>query len=510
MRLAPWLAGLLLLGAAAPASAGERVRLAIYHTNDVHGWIYPREASWHKADPKRRVGGFAALAELVKRERLPKLLLDGGDWFQGTPEGSYSRGLATAECMNALRYDAVAIGNHDFDFGEEQLRRVIGALRMPALGSNIYREADGRRPEYVTPHLIREVAGVTVGLFGLLTTQMPTLAFEKDYRGLRFRREVDEARDMVRQLKAKGATVIIAVTHIGFLEPGMGAFEDEKFLAAEVPGIDVVVGGHTHSRLHPPVHERRNGTLVAQAGCYLSQAGRIELEIDRETGRVVGSTGTLHELWLDELGEDPAVQAVVARYQDEADRQLRVVVATAADTLSRNRSGEASVGDWLTDCTREWAGTQVAFQNNGGIRADIPAGPVTLRHLFELMPFDNRVATLTLTGAQLRETLEFGVSSASRGALQMSGVKLRYRPRAADGGRLTDVRVGEEKLRDDARYTVATVDFLVQRGDGYAALGRGEGTTVTETLQRDVLGWCAKRRGVLRASPRDRIVPEVD
>lgn len=491
----------------AGGARAETVRIAVYHTNDVHGWIQPKPATWYARDPKRLIGGFAAAARVLQNEKLPRLLLDGGDWFQGTPEAALSSGTAVIDCFNALDYDAVVIGNHDFDYGQPQLESLARRLKATVLGSNIYRTADDKRPDYVTPWLIKDVAGVRVGIFGLITTNMRELSFEESIAGLRFRREADEARDMVRKLKAEGATVIIAVTHVGFMEPGMRVFEDDKFIAGEVEGIDLIVGGHTHSRVTGPVKDPRHGTFLVQAGSYLSQLGLVELAVDRKTGRVVESSGKLIDLWIDEVGEDPAVKELVARYQSEADKSLGVIVATAASTLTRNRNGEAPLGSWFTDCTRAWGRTDVALQNSGGIRSDLPAGPVPIRRMWEIMPFDNHIATLSLTGAQLRDTLERGISGAIA-MLQVSGLSLRYRRSAEPGRRLTEVRVNGRSMKDDARYTVTTADFLVQRGDGYAALGQGEGTMLTDVLMRDVLVDCARRAKRIEPPEGGRIIAE--
>lgn len=501
MRLV--LAALLL----APAASAATTRIAIYHTNDVHGWVGPKEATWYRADPKRRIGGVPAAAAVLKREKLPRLLVDGGDWFQGTPEAAFSGGSVMVEVFNGLGYDAIVLGNHDFDFGLPQLEKLARSLKMPVLGANVYREADGSRPGFVKARLIREVAGVKVGIFGLLTRNMRELAFEEHYAGLTFRREVDEARDQVRSLKAEGAQVIVALTHVGIAEPGMQPFEDDKLIAGEVPGIDVIVGGHTHTRLKTGVREPRNGTLITQTGSYLSQIGRIELEVDRETGKVLSSTSSLIELWIDETGEDAEAKKLVAPFREEADRRMSVVLATATRTLTRSRTGEATIGGWFTDCLRGWTKTDVAVQNHGGIRSDLPAGPVTLRRIFEIMPFDNRVATMSLTGAQLRDTLERGVSG-SAGMLQVSGVSVRYKSDAEPGRRIKEIRIGDRPLDLEGRYTVTAADFLVKRGDGFATLGQGEGTTFSGTLIRDVLAACARDAGVIDPPSPGRIVAE--
>lgn len=486
------------------AAAAEPLRLTVYHTNDIHGGMAARPASFHAEDAARRIGGFAALAALLRKDTGPKLLLDGGDWFQGTPEGTLTQGRAVVDAMNRVGYDAVVVGNHDFDIGQDRLRELIRMSSAAVLGANIYEAGTGARADYLRPFVLKDFGPARVGIFGLLSRNTPRLSFARNIRGLSFRREVDEARDMVRELRRRGATVIIAVTHMGF-ERGKGEpFVGDQTLAARVPGIDLIVGGHTHTFLDAPYRDRRNKTLVVQAGTGLSRVGEAVLELDPQTGRVLGSRWRARDLWLDETGEAQDLLALVQRYESEVGPALDVVVGTAAESLTRDRFAESTAGDWMTDCTREWAGTDLAFQNSGGIRADVPAGPVTLRRLFEIMPFDNAVVTMTLTGRQVRALLEQGVSGGA-GLLQVSGLRFFYRGGAGPGGRVEEIWIGDRPAVSTAGYTAAAADFIVEGGDGYGVFAQAAGKRSTETLLRDVLGWCA-RRGPLRAAPRDRIM----
>ncbi|MDE2292350.1 MAG: metallophosphoesterase, partial [Elusimicrobia bacterium] len=163
------LAALLLAAAALPASA-RVVRIRVLHTNDVHGWILPRK----ERHGERMVGGAAAFAAWARKERRkgPSLTLDAGDWFQGTPEGTLSHGRAATDVMDAVGYDATTVGNHDFDFGEATLEDLIAHFKTPVLNDNIESASDGRLVPWVRPWVIKDVGGVKVGIFGLLTTGM--------------------------------------------------------------------------------------------------------------------------------------------------------------------------------------------------------------------------------------------------------------------------------------------------------------------------------------------------
>ena len=494
---------LVMLAAALPAQAGN-VHLTVLHTNDIHGWVMPRPAESYGVDPKRPIGGAAALAAYAKKVKGPKLLLDAGDWFQGTPEGTLRGGRSLAEVFNAVGYDALTVGNHDFDNGERSLAGIIKAIQAPVLCANVYRSEGKHAPE-CRPWIVKEVGGVKVGLFGLLTTNMKNLAFPENISGLAFRRGVDEAKDAVAALREQGATVIIAITHLGIEPPGVTTFEGDRFLAEQVEGIDLIVGGHSHTVLKEGERGLVHGTLIVQAGSELTRVGEVGLDIDPRTGKVVKSSARLVDLWPDETGMDPAVATVVGKLGREVGAMYDVVLATAAAPLLRSKDGESALGDWMTDCEREWAGADLALQNGGGIRTDIPAGPVTLRRLFDVMPFDNRVVKLVMKGKDVKSALDHGVGSAR--LAQISGATVSFHRRAPAGQRLTEVKVGGRELVDDSTYTVATIDFLVQGGDGYTAFASAGSKDFTKTTMRDVMQQCALNKPRLLPPPADRLIP---
>lgn len=488
----------LLVAALATVARAETVKVTVYHTNDVHGWIMSRPDA-----EGRQYGGAPALAAVLEREKGPRLLLDGGDWWQGTPEGSLTKGAAVADVFNALGYDAIVIGNHEFDAGLASLKRLLGLMRMPVLSANIYRAEDDKRVEWVKPWLVKEVAGVKFGLFGLTTTDMGRLSFPENIAGLRFKREVDAAKEAVAALRAEGAQVIVGMTHVGMVRPGQPPFEDDRVIAREVPGIDLIVGGHSHTELRPPVVEERNGTLIVQAGSYLTRVGRVRLEIDPEKGRVVSKSAEL--IALDPAsGTDPAIQAVVDRHAEAVGKAFDVVVATAAAPLTRGAGGESGLGSWMADCYREQADVQVGVQNGGGIRADIQKGPVTLRNLFNVMPFDNRLIRLRMKGRDVREVFDHAVGHRRTG--QVSGASVEYALAEPPGRRILRAEVGGRPLDETGDYSVVALDFIVAGGDHYASFARAEETSATGLLARDALLNCAKRQGVIAPPPPGRLL----
>jgi 2',3'-cyclic-nucleotide 2'-phosphodiesterase (5'-nucleotidase family) len=476
---------LLVLIFGANAHAADVLRIRIYHTNDIHGWIMERP---DKARPGKMIGGAAPLGAVLAAEKGPKLLLDAGDWWQGTPEGSLSRGTAVAEMFNALGYDGVVVGNHEFDGGEPMLKELVAKIHAPVLSANSYRQSDGRRSDWAGTSIVKEVAGVKFGIFGLTTSKMSHLAFPINIAGLRFRREIDEAREQVTDLRRRGATVVIAVTHIGLEAEASPEFEGDRALAREVEGIDVIVGGHTHTTLAKPLRDAKHGTLIVQTGSYLTKVGRVTLDIDPSTKRVLKSDDELIALRPDEVGEDPAMKALVAKYQEQVGRAFDVVLATAAADLTRGGPHESSLGSWMTDCYRRRTGADVGLQNGGGIRADIAAGPVTLRSVYGVMPFENYIVKLTLDGAALRAALSHGFGMGE--IAQVSGVAAEIRRGRGGADPLAAATVGGAPIDDARRYTVATLDFLVS-GDGYASLAKAASREDTGILARDMLKACA-------------------
>lgn len=493
------LAACLAASASAALAAGDPIVVKVYHTNDVHGWIMPRP---DKKEPAREAGGAAALKALLDKETAPKLVLDAGDWWQGTPEGSLTKGDAVAKVFNAVGYDATEIGNHEFDSGADSLKALIPKLNMPVLAANVY-DADGKHVPWTKPHIVKEVAGVKFGIFGLLTTHMDRLAFPKNIAGLTFRREVDEARDQVAQLKKEGAQVIVAVTHVGYEEPDKPKFEGDQTIAREVAGIDLIVGGHSHTPLSRAWRDPDHGTLVVQAGSYLAKVGRTTLTIDKRTHAVTASSDELLDLWPDLAGQDPAVKAVVDECQAQVGEAFKTVVATATAPLDRGAADqESGLGSWMADCYKDWAGVDAAFQNGGGIRADIPAGPVTLRHLFSVMPFDNSIVKVKMTGAELRSALDHGVGSPR--LVQVGGMTAEFHRRRPRHERLGAVAVAGAPLDDAKTYSVATLDFLVAGGDGYDEFGKAP-SEPTGALARDVLRTCAEKQKTIAPPPPGRL-----
>jgi 5'-nucleotidase / UDP-sugar diphosphatase len=454
--------------------------ITILHLNDFHGALEPTRPGAGRPEE----GGAARLATLVRAERTPTtLFLAAGDLMQGTNLSNLFAGQPAIEAFNLMGLDASAVGNHEFDFGQPELRERAAAARFPFLAANIAGDGPWKRSE------IRQVGALRVALFGLTTEETPVATHPRNVQGLAFEDAVAAARSLVAELRPR-ADLVVALTHLGI--------ERDEQLAADVPGIDVIVGGHSHAKAEQPLHV--GSTLVLQAferGVFL---GRLDLEVAE--GKVTAHRYRLIPV-TPQVGEDPAVAALVAGYARRLGDRMNEPVGTAAADLEGGkdemRSRETGLGDLVADAMREAAGADVALINGGTIRAGIPAGPVTIGTVYNVLPFDNWLMAFAITGAELRAALETGLSRVELrdgGFPQVSGMTYVFDPKAPAGARLVSVSVGGAPLEETRRYVLATHDFLAAGGNGYTAFA-GHDPVFNDSGRwlRDILAEWWGRRG---------------
>lgn len=440
-------------GPAAPAGA-EFIR--IVGTNDFHGALEPRTDS-----AGRSLGGAAYVAGAVRAaasECAPAcevLLLDGGDMFQGTPASNTAYGKPVVELYNALGYAAAALGNHEFDWGLDTLRARMRDARFSILGANV-RYADGRDVEWIPNDTIVVRGRARIGIIGLSTQQTPTTTRPRYVAQLRFVDPAPVVDAHARSLRARGATHVVVVGHIGgFCRTRC---EGEVFdLASRVTEpIDAIVSGHSHSRLDTIV----NGIPVIQARSRGAAIGVLDVPMDR----LSPARGEVRTVSTAQIAPDGSAAAIVERWTTRVAGEFATSVATLGERLSRD-GAQSALGNLIADAQRAAAGADVAVMNNGGIRADIEAGAVTYGELFEVQPFDNVLVRTTMTGAQLRSYLR-QIVARGRPNAHISGASFVYSRDSAGAGRIDSIMVAGEPVNDAATYSVAMNDFMAEGGDG--------------------------------------------
>lgn len=491
-RLGPMFAAALALGLPGlPATA--QTAFTLLHTNDFHSRIAPVTRSGGACAPAddaegKCFGGSArlatALAELRTRAPGPVLLVDAGDQFQGSLFFTEYAGLAEAEMMAALGYDAMAVGNHEFNLGPVALGAFARAAPFPLLSANLDLSDDPALAAVIAPWTVVEVAGARVGLVGLTPPDTAELSSPGDT--VRFRDPEPALREALAALEAEGVGKVILLSHLGL--------PADRRLAAEVAGVDVIVGGHSHSLLsntaadaegpYPIWVEGPEGhrTAVVQAGGFGRWIGRLELTFDAE-GRLAGAEGDTVPIDAG-FAPDPVLAARIAELAAPLEALRDEVVAEVSAPVDGDRAacrtGECEMGVLVAEAMLDRVraqGVQVAIQNGGGLRAGFEAGPVSMGDVLTVLPFQNALATFRLRGADLRAALEHGVAAVEEGAgrfPQVAGLRFVWDPEAAPGARIVEVEVAEgdgwATLEPEADYGVVSNDFLRRGGDGYAML----------------------------------------
>lgn len=437
-----------------PARGGQHL-LRILYVNDFHGFAEP----YKPLGSDKLQGGIAYLAGEVGRLRAerPSLLLAAGDMIQGNNWTNFFKGESAIEVMNAMRFDAMVVGNHEFDFGKDVLRKRIAEAKFPVLGANV--EGLG----LLKPYVVKEIDGLRVGIIGVVTEDTPVATHPRNIAGLKFVSPSESVLRYVGELKGR-VDVIIVLSHIGYAA--------DRALAGSVKGIDVIVGGHSHTKLDRPVTV--GDTIIVQAWEHAKALGVLDLSV--EDGKVAGFTGRLDEIFPSSGKEDKTVMAIVDRYENKTDAVFGEVIGTAGVDLDGEnvRKRETNLGDLIADIMRQMSGADAAIINGGGIRTSIHRGPIRVKDVYSVLPFDNYVVAVKLTGARLRQALEHGVSAVEQGEgrfPQVSGIAFSFDPSAPAGSRVREIAVEGRPLDAGREYSVATNDFLAAGGDGYKVFG---------------------------------------
>lgn len=484
---------LIVLVALAPTALAqdeaEPFAITILHTNDTHASHQPN----NNGD-----GGAARQATVMKQiaaEVENVLLLDGGDRFTGTLYHTLYLGQDQVQIMNALGYDAMTLGNHEFDNGDQVLADFIDGLNFPVVSTNIDFSESPILKDKVERITILEVGGEQIGVIGLTTADTPTisspgdeLVFSDDY--------VNVVNTAAAELTDQGVNKIVLLTHTGI--------NVDLAIIEQIVGVDVYIGGHSHT-LYSNTYQSAVGdypleftnaagepVLYVQAGSNNLYLGRLDLEFDPATGVITDFDGDTI-LLSRYITPDPEIEAILGELAGPVDELANQPIGATTDVfLTGNRAvcrvEECNLGNLIADAMRAETGAQIAIMNGGGIRADIDEGEITLGEVLTVHPFGNLIATFDLKGADVIAALENGVSTLAlddngrvvrEGAAgrfpQVSGLRYTIDPTQDPGSRIVSVEVqGEDgtfaPIDPEAVYSVVTNNFMRTGGDGYTVL----------------------------------------
>jgi 5'-nucleotidase/UDP-sugar diphosphatase len=486
------------------ARAGEGDRLHILHINDLHSRIEEIGAtdatcSAEAAEAGECFGGYARLATKIRERRaaldeegVPHLTLDAGDQFQGSLYYTTYKGQAEVEFMNAIGFDAMAIGNHEFDDGPDVLADFVRAADFPVISGNTRIDESEPLAALVAEHVVIDRGGAPVAILSVVTPDTSFLASPGP--NVRFEDEIVYLREAVARLKDEGIDRIILLSHIGFGR--------DQEIARTVDGLSLIIGGHSHTLLSNTVEgtpdyatmvEGPSGRAVpiVQAYAFSRYLGDLRVEFG-EDGAVISAEGDT--ILIDASIEPDAT--ILARIEElsgpieEMKRRPVAEIAAAIDGSRDNcRARECEMGNAVADAMLARVADQgitIAIANGGGLRASLAQGTVTMGDVLTVLPFQNTLTTMRLSGATIIEALEHGVGAIEDGAgrfPQVAGLRFRLDPSAAPGSRISGVEVRQgaswAPIDETAVYGVVTNNFLARGGDGYTMLADAEDTYVS-------------------------------
>jgi 2',3'-cyclic-nucleotide 2'-phosphodiesterase/3'-nucleotidase len=490
---------LLVSLSAGTSSAQQRAHVTILQTTDLHGHIYPIDYYTNKPD----MNGLAKAATVIKQARKENpnlLLLDSGDTIQGTPLAYYHNKKNNAPpdpmmlVMSHLKYDAMAVGNHEYNFGLKVLEKARGEAQFPWLSANTYRKQTGEN--YHKPYLVKEVNGVRVGILGLTTPGIPSWENPENFAGLEFREPVAEAKKWVKVLREKERVDLVVISmHMGIEEdlktgqvnPGQVPSENAAVAIAEqVPGVDCILMGHTHREV-PAVFI--NNVLLAQADKYADRVARVDVYLEKAAGgpwRVAAKSG--RTVMIDEkVAPDEEVLKLAEPYDRETQSWLgRVIGESAAElTAGDARLRDTAILDLIQRVQLEAGKADVSMAASFNPQARLPKGPVTVRDIAGLYVYENTLVVLEVTGRQLKDALEhsakyFRAYEPGKTAAELvdekipgynfdiaEGVTYDLDVSKPAGDRIQNLRFQNQPLDPSRKLRLAVNNYRVNGGGGY-------------------------------------------
>lgn len=479
-------------------------RLTILHWNDFHAQNVPmkiKRTDKAGTDSTYLVGGTATLLgyiNQIRNGRSDVTVFNAGDDFQGTPISTFTSGRSQAVLMNLISPSAVTLGNHEFDYGIDSLKSVFASTSYPIVLSNLVNIKTGLT--FALPYEIKQFGDVKVGILGATPSDLELLTFRKNIEGYRIR-DIDSSLNLyISEMKKQHhPDIIVLISHMGV--------DQDTLLATRRRDIDVIVGGHTHTPLLRPI--KKNRTIVVQAGSKGQYLGKLDLVIDRSGDSVFAYTGELIEMVCKSITPDSIAAAKVAEYEAIVDERLGEVIGTLTTRWDRQIGYrvESNIGNFECDVTRTATKTDVAFQNVGGIRKDLDAGPIKVRDIWEINPFGNTFVTFSVRGEVLKQMIEWQAGIQPREFTQVSGVDYVYDSSKPKGSQLVSVTVNGVPVADTVLYSISTNNYIGSHLKDFFGIEESA-VRITETgiVDRDAIIEYIRKNPVISSWIEGRIV----
>ena len=445
-----------------PLFAGNG-KITILHTNDIHGNFTPYVVKSKKSGKgNRELGGFLALQSYVSDIRSKEknvLLFDAGDFMTGNPicdiEYKGARGGAMVDFFNYLKYDGQTLGNHEFDVSLKNTRALMKLMKYPVFSANLF-TTDGKLFAPELYHIYKK-DGLRIGVIGVIVDDLPNYINAPQKNQLQLKSSAHVVDSLADVLDPK-TDLLIVLSHCGI--------EIDRQIAQKVgPKIDLIIGGHSHTTLKKAEFE--NGVLIVQTGSKLRNLGRIDLTVRDDA--IKWYKYQLIPLWNEDIRIDRELEQIVQNFKSQIDKEYGRVIGKLLKPWTRSHHQESNIGDFIADVIRDYAHADIAGINSGGIRQNLPAGPIKKLDIKNILPFDNAVSVITVSGKDVLDFVKTNAKSSAyklHGILQISGLKYEYEKTANDV-KILKVEVNGKLLEPNKTYTFATVDFVVANADKY-------------------------------------------
>ena len=446
----------------------SEITIDAYSINDLHGYL----------SETKKVPGIAKLISFIKdRQKLNpngNILFAAGDMFQGTVESNLLHGKNAIEIMNYAGFDAMCVGNHEFDWGQKELANNADLSKFPWLAANIVNSKDGKIPDYLKPYVILKRKNIKIGIIGLATPTTVLAANPKLLEGLEFLDSIKTTKKYVSELKNQNVDMIILLTHLGCSQnKETGAITGEAAdLAKNVKDVDLIVTGHSHSIVDGKV----NNILLIQAGEYGKELGWAHLIWNTETKKLVSATGKIFNLMNQEYADlkaDKGTLTILNKSLEESNKVKKQIIGSCITPLLHgdriDNTKLTILGAFATDLEKEKAKADICLLSWGTWRSSLPpskkAGQITMGDLYMCIPLDNTLYTLEMKGSVIKTVLEYGINSPQFGMLQFSGINIVYDLNKPWMHGIQSVTLlNGQPLEDSKWYKVVTTDFLANGG----------------------------------------------
>lgn len=418
--------------------------IVLYHTSDTHGFFYPQN----------NVGGFAALVAVVKQEEFPHLLLDSGDFANGTVETKTSKGVKAVELMNAVGYQAATVGNHEFDFKDAGIDALLSQAKFAILAANMRDKTTGQLPVWAKAYEVFEVDGVKVGVVGL-ANRTPTQSTQK----YRFTNPLKSLRKTLKQLQTQSPNVIVVLVHDSLSDYQNGILPYMGKIGRKFSGqVHVVLGGHAHKTIQ---NARVGQVLYAEPGYHLQGVSKVVLELDDKTGKLSSTQSQWIPLDISQVGQDTEIAQLA---QDLKEPGMDEVLGQVAELVSKDpiREGEedSALSNWIAQVGKSYSAAPIFIHNTGATRVSLEPGPFTRRTLLDLFPFDDQIVQFSISGRELKKFIRKNLVPWNK--YVYAGLEIAF---TSKKGRVKNLEVLLEgkPIENKKIYQVATNSFVARQ-----------------------------------------------